>query len=388
VLGDERDRQRAEAVSAGEDPDKARAVATEVIEDRTKTVINKVVPTSDVPFDYTVNPYRGCAHGCIYCFARPYHEFLGYSCGLDFETKLIAKPDAPRKLAEELSKRSWDAQPIVMSAITDVYQPIEKDRRITRGCLEVMADCMQPVSTMTKGTLVLRDVDLWQKLGASNAARVVVTLVTLDDDLAGKLEPRASPPSARLRVVRKLVDAGVPVGVNIAPVIPGLTDHELPRLMEAAADAGARRVAWVLLRLPYQLKALWLDWMERHLDPARARRVESLLRQAHGGKLYDASPRPRKRDLGPAHDVRFAATGANCAAARYSNEPAGGFDGMSRITSARGRGTGGYAEHLRTVFDVTARKLHLNQDICPLSRKHFRRPTAPGRGGQMALFLA
>ncbi len=374
--GDERDRQRVELQAQGDDPDRPRAVALTVLSDQTKTLINRVAATSDVPFNWTVNPYRGCEHGCIYCFARPYHEFLGFSMGLDFETKIMAKHEAPELLKRELAKPAWRGEPIVMSAITDIYQPIEKRLGLSRRCLEVMAACGQPVSTMTKNTLVLRDLDLWLELGSKGAGRVVVTLVTLDDALAGRLEPRASPPSARLRIVRELAEAGVPVGVNIAPVIPGLTDHELPALMEAAADAGATRVAWVLLRLPYQLKDLFLDWLQRHVHPDRARHVESLIRQSHGGKLYDAGPSLPARGSGRAagSEPRDMATAGTLGVASGTAAGHG---------SVRGRGSGAYARQIKQVFDVHCRRLSLNRDIRPLSGRHFRRPA---RDGQLGLF--
>src|SRR3954454_17267269 len=197
VLGDERERQRLEQLESG-DPDAPTNVPVEVIADHTKSIINHVAPTSDVPFDWTVNPYRGCEHGCIYCFARQYHEYLGFSCGLDFETKLIAKPEAAKLLRQELASPRWKPEPIVMSASTDIYQPIEHKMRLARQCLELLAECGQPVSTMTKSALVLRDTDLWSKLAKINAGRVTITLVTLDTDLAQKLEPRASSPMGRL----------------------------------------------------------------------------------------------------------------------------------------------------------------------------------------------
>src|SRR5215208_5256203 len=305
VLGEERERQRQERL-VSDDIDGGDAASTapatpglrpgaengntptdvpvELIPDHTRSIINRVAPTSDVPFDWTVNPYRGCEHGCIYCFARPYHEFLGYSCGLDFETKIVVKHDAPDLLRRELARPGWRGEPVVMSATTDIYQPVEHKLRLARRCLEVMAGCGQPVSTMTKSALVLRDVDLWQKLGAANAGRVTVTLVTLDDELAKALEPRAASPVRRLHVLRELVKARVPVSVNIAPVIPGLTDAELPSLLQAVADAGCTRVAWALLRLPYQVKDLFLDWLGRAVHPSRAARVESVIRQSRGGK--------------------------------------------------------------------------------------------------------
>src|SRR5438105_2169271 len=203
--------------------------ATQYFRDATKTIIAHN-QSPDVGFETSINPYRGCEHGCIYCFARPYHEYLGFSCGLDFETKLMAKPDAPRLLKRELASPRWRPEPIVMSAITDIYQPIEHKMRIARQCLEVLADCGQPVTTMTKSALVLRDTDLWSRLAGMNAGRVTITLVTLDADLAQKLEPRATSPAGRLRAIRELTAAGVPVSVNVAPIIPGLTDVELPRI--------------------------------------------------------------------------------------------------------------------------------------------------------------
>lgn len=337
VLGEELDRQMVER--EGEDG-KLHRVPRQVFSDRTQTIINRVAPTSDVPFDWTVNPYRGCEHGCIYCFARPFHEFLGFSAGLDFETKLMAKPDAPALLKKELAAPRWKAEPIVMSAITDIYQPIEHKMRIARQCLEVMAECGQPVSTMTKSALVLRDVDLWAKLASINAGRVIVTLVTLDTELAQKLEPRATSPAGRLRAIRQLADAGVPVTVNVAPIIPGLTDVELPAILKAVAEAGARRASWVLLRLPYQLKDIFLDWLQRCVHPERAKKVESLIRQARGGKLYDA-------------------------------------------TKGRWRGSGAFVEQIAQTFDVFTRLYGLNRDVRPLTGAHFKRPDV---GGQMRLF--
>ena len=268
-------------------------------------------------------------------------EFLGFSCGLDFETKLMAKPDAPKLLRRELASRRWDPQPIIMSAITDVYQPIEHKMRITRQCLEVMAECGQPVATMTKSALVLRDTDLWSKLAKINAGRVTVTLVTMDSELAQKLEPRASSPAARLRIIRELTAAGVPVTVNVAPIIPGLTDSELPGILQAISEAGAKQAAWVMLRLPYQLKDLFLDWLKRSVHPDRARKVESLIRQSRGGKLYESSYATRRR------------------------------------------GRGELAEQLAQTFDVFTRKYGLNRDIRALSAAHFHRPEV---GGQLKLF--
>jgi DNA repair photolyase len=337
ILGEEIDRQW---IEREESDGSVNRVQRQVFFDKTQRIINHVAPTSDVPFDWTLNPYRGCEHGCIYCFARPYHEFLGFSCGLDFETKLMAKPDAAELLKRELASPSWKPETIVMSASTDIYQPIEHKMRIARQCLEVLADCGQPVATMTKSALVLRDTDLWKRLAEMNAGRVTITLVTLDTELAQKLEPRASSPHGRLRAIRELTAAGIPVTVNVAPIIPGLTDTELPRILEAVAEAGARRAAWVMLRLPYQLKDLFLDWLKRSVHPDRAKKVESLIRQIRGGKLYDAS-RDRRRGRGP------------------------------------------LVEQIAQTFDVFTRKYALNRDIRPLSKAHFRRPEV---NGQMGLF--
>ncbi|MDB5325132.1 MAG: hypothetical protein JWM57_701 [Phycisphaerales bacterium] len=350
VVGDEIDREMVEregdpaaaSSNSGSGVPKRNVVLRQVFVDRTQTIINRVAQSADVPFDWTLNPYRGCEHGCIYCFARPFHEFLGFSSGLDFETKLMAKPDAAKLLREELAHPKWMAEPIVMSAITDIYQPIEHKMRIARDCLQLMADCGQPVTTMTKSAMVLRDTDLWAKLAKINAGRVTVTLVTLDHDLALKLEPRASSPAARLRIIRELTKAGIPVSVNIAPVIPGLTDTEVPELLKAIADAGATRVFWVMLRLPYQLKELFLDWLQRNVHPNRAAKVESLIRQSRGGKLYDASYAARRRGKGPRVDA------------------------------------------LRNTFEVFTRRYGLDRDIGPLSNAGFKRPVL--RGTQMQLF--
>jgi DNA repair photolyase len=330
------------------DPDDlpARKIPLSVYEDRTRRIIHKVEATSDVPFDWTLNPYRGCEHGCVYCYARPWHEYLGFSAGLDFETKLIAKPEAPDLLRRELSSPRWQGEPIVMSAITDVYQPLEARLGLTRACLEIMAEANQPVSTMTKGSLVLRDLDLWQRLAQKRAGRVTVTLVTLDDTLAKSLEPRAASPARRLRMIRELADANVPVAVNVAPVIPGLTDHELPLILEAVADHGATTASWVLLRLPYQLKAIFLDWMRRALHPSRAARIESRLRQARNGRLYDA-------------------------ATRWNPQ-------------------GSVAAQIGQAFEVFCRRYGLNAERQPLSSQSFHPPPPPSPpprpGGQMSLF--
>ena len=385
VLGDEIDRQRAERVVDGGDPDTPVRVPLTVIPDRTETIINRVAATSDVPFDWTLNPYRGCEHGCVYCFARPYHEYLGYSCGLDFETKLVAKHDAPRLLADELARPRWKAEPIVMSAITDVYQPLERELGLTRQCLEVLAEARQPVSTMTKGSLVLRDLDLWAELSRHRAGRVTVTLVTLDDELAKSLEPRAASPRRRLAMIRELTRAGVEVSVNIAPVIPGLTDVEVPTIIEAVAEAGAKRAAWVLLRLPYQLKELFLDWLQKSVHPERAEKVESLIRQARGGKLYASGRAVKRIDDDTSRMVATRDVQWHAEIEAMNAGGCGAGDGRRRrhVGHDRRRGAGAHAEQIKRVFDVYCRKHGLNRDVRPLSSQHFRRPSPHG---QMALF--
>ncbi len=281
VLGDHLDQLR-----NGVDGGTEGQVQTQVIHDDARTVINRV-DSPDIGFRWSVNPYRGCEHGCIYCYARPFHEYLGFSCGLDFETKIMAKLDAPERLRQELAHRRWKAQPISMSTVTDCYQPIESKLQITRRCLEVFAQCVQPVGIVTKNRLVLRDLDLLQELSVHRAACVAVSLTSLDSGLAAKMEPRASSPRDRLETIAKLSRANVPVMAMIAPVIPGLNDRELPKLLAAAAQAGAVSATYVLLRLPFQVKTLFLDWLARYF-PDRAKHIEALVRGTRGGGLYDS----------------------------------------------------------------------------------------------------
>jgi DNA repair photolyase len=267
------------------DPDTTpRQTQTRVYKDHTRTILNHV-DSPDIGFNWSINPYRGCEHGCIYCYARPFHEQLGFSCGLDFETRIMAKLDAPRLLRKELAKPSWRPETIAMSGVTDCYQPIEAKLRLTRGCLEVFAECRQPVAIVTKNRLILRDLDLLQELTRFHAVSVAISLTSLKNDLARTMEPRASSPADRLHVISALSAAGIPVTVMTAPIIPGLNDQEIPSLLQAAADHGARSAAYVLLRLPYQIKALFLDWLKTHY-PQRADRVESLIRQTRDGHLY------------------------------------------------------------------------------------------------------
>jgi DNA repair photolyase len=290
VLSEERDRVRTE-----EEP--SARVVTRVEPDTTRSIINEV-DSPDLSFSWTLNPYRGCEHGCVYCYARPGHEYLGMSCGLDFETRIMAKHDAPALFRKHLGSKSWQGEPIMMSGVTDPYQPVERELGITRACLEVAVECRQPVSIITKNRLVTRDLDLLRMLHEHRACAVAISLTSLDNELASKMEPRASSPSARLEAIREISQAGIPVTVMTAPMIPGLNDHELPALLEAASKAGATSAGYVLLRLPHQIKALFLEWLARHV-PARAAKVESLLRQTRDGDLYESSWGTRLKGRGP-----------------------------------------------------------------------------------------
>lgn len=291
VLGEHVEQERTERGADG------RRVRTRVLRDEARTVINRV-ESPDLPFGWTLNPYRGCEHGCIYCYARPTHEMLGFSTGLDFETRIMAKFDAPSLLREELAAERWRGEPIMMAGVTDAYQPVEARLNITRGCLELIAQCRQPISIVTKNRLILRDLDLLGELARHDAVRVAVSVTTLDGELAGRIEPRATCPRDRLWVIRRLAGAGIPVTVMVGPVIPGLTDHELPGILKAAANAGARSAGYILLRLPHQVKALFDEWLER-CYPDRRDRVLGLVRQMRGGALYDAAFSQRLRGTGP-----------------------------------------------------------------------------------------
>ncbi|MDX2116268.1 MAG: PA0069 family radical SAM protein [Planctomycetota bacterium] len=274
-----------------------RTVPTRFFRDRSRTVINPV-DSPDLHFKWTINPYRGCEHGCVYCYARPTHEYLGMSGGLDFETRIYCKVDAPELLRAELGRPSWRGEPIMLSGITDCYQPVERRMELTRRCLQVMAACGQPFSIVTKNALVTRDLDVLAPMAKVGAAKVAVSITTLDSRLASAMEPRASAPRERLRAVRELSEAGVEVAVMVAPVIPAVNDAEIPSILEAAAEAGAKAAGYVMLRLPWQNKGVFEHWLEREM-PRRAARVESLIRGMRGGKLYDSSWGSRQRGEGP-----------------------------------------------------------------------------------------
>jgi DNA repair photolyase len=251
----------------------------------------------DIGFDASINPYRGCNHGCAYCYARPTHEYLGLSAGLDFESRILVKQDAPELLRKALSSPRWEPKVLSMSGVTDPYQPVEKRLQITRRCLEVLAEFRNPVAVVTKNHLVTRDIDLLSELARHDAAVVAVSLTTLDDDLRRVMEPRTSRPARRLATMEALARAGVPVGVMTAPVIPGLTDHELPALISAAGRAGATFAAYVPLRLPYTVRPLFEEWLERHF-PDRKVKVLNRIRSMRGGELNDPRFGSRMRGEG------------------------------------------------------------------------------------------
>jgi DNA repair photolyase len=273
------------------------AFKTEVFEDTAKSVISRN-DSPDVSFESSINPYRGCEHGCIYCYARPSHCYLGHSAGLDFETKLYAKSDAAALLAKEFAKPGYRAETIALGGNTDPYQPIERERRVTRSILEVMAETHHPVGIITKSALVARDIDILQPMAEKGLAKVAVSITTLDRHVARAMEPRAATPSRRLETVRRLADAGIPVTVMMAPIIPGLTDHEIESLLEAASKFGARDAGYVLLRLPLEIKDLFREWLSEEF-PGRAGHVISLLRSMHGGRDYVSEFGVRQRGKGP-----------------------------------------------------------------------------------------
>lgn len=259
---------------------------TQVTRETARSILTRN-DSPDVPFTWSVNPYRGCEHGCIYCYARPSHAYLDLSPGLDFETRLFAKVNAASLLREALARPGHPVESIALGANTDPYQPVEREYRITREIIEVLSDCRHPFGIVTKNALVLRDLDLLAPLGAARLCRVFISITTLDSELARRLEPRASAPARRLEAVRRLSEAGVPVGVMVAPVIPFLTDDGIERVLEAAAQAGARSAAYVLLRLPYEINGLFQDWLVRH-HPLKAEHVMQRVREMRGGRDNDA----------------------------------------------------------------------------------------------------
>ncbi|MBI5475073.1 MAG: PA0069 family radical SAM protein [Ignavibacteriae bacterium] len=299
--------------------------------DSSKTILAKN-DSPDLPFDYSINPYRGCEHGCIYCYARPSHEYLGFSAGLDFESKIMVKMDAAKLLSETLRKESWQPQMVAFSGNTDCYQPAERKLQLTRECLKVFLDHRNPVGLITKNALVLRDLDLLQEMAKYNLIHVMLSITSLDAQLIRKMEPRTSSPENRLNAIEELARNGVPVGVNIAPTIPGLTDEELPAILKSAAERGAQSAGYLLLRLPGAVEPLFLNWLGREL-PERSGKIINRIRDTRQGELSEA---------------RF---------------------------GKRMRGEGEIAAAIHSLFEINMRKYNLNKRWHGLSTEHFRRET-------------
>ena len=323
------------------DEDALPPLRTTLTRDTSKTIIARN-DSPDVPFDRSINPYRGCEHGCVYCFARPTHAWLGLSPGLDFETRLFFKPDAARLLERELRRPKYECRVLAMGTNTDPYQPVERRLGITRDILKVLSDFDHPVGIVTKSALVARDIDILSDMAKRGLAQVCVSVTTLDAKLAMTLEPRAPTPTRRLATIRALAEAGIPAGVMAAPVIPALTDPELESILAAAREAGARTASYVLLRLPLEVSPLFREWLQAHA-PDRAGRVMAILREARGGKDYDSA------------------------------------------FGARMKGAGPHAEMLRQRFEAAAKRLGFDAGRrFRLDTGRFRPPLA--RDGQLALF--
>ncbi|MFL6231936.1 MAG: PA0069 family radical SAM protein [Thermoanaerobaculia bacterium] len=339
AIGNPKNRFETIKVERDEEVPGPERVETEFLRDTSKSVI-AYNDSPDVGFNASVNPYRGCEHGCVYCYARPFHEYLGFSAGLDFESRILVKPDAPELLRKELSSPKWKPQTLAMSGVTDCYQPAERRLEITRRCLEVLADFRNPVGVITKNELVTRDIDVLQRLHEHQAAAVMVSITTLDPEVARRMEPRASHPRDRLKAVERLAAAGIPVGVMVAPVVPAITDHEMPKILEAAAAAGARTAGYVVMRLPGAVAGLFEAWLGEHF-PDRKEKVLNRVRELRGGQLYDP---------------------------RFGN---------------RMRGEGLFADQIRATFQTFKRRYGLDQPVPELSTAAFR---VPGKVEQLGLF--
>ena len=293
---------------------------TQFFRDGTKTILSHN-DSPDIGFDTSINPYRGCEHGCIYCYARPTHEYLGFSAGLDFESRIMAKMDAPELLRAELESPRWAPRTIVMSGVTDPYQPIEGKLRITRGCLEVLAKFRNPVAIITKNRLVTRDIDFLGELASYNAAAVNISVTSLDQKLQHVLEPRTSIPSARLEAIAKLHAAGIPVGVMVAPIIPGLTDHEVPKILEACAEAGAQFAGYTIVRLPWAVAPLFEHWVEEHF-PDRKEKILGRIRHLRGnGRLNNSKWHARMTGEGIFSEQIASLFEVGCRRAGINNRP-------------------------------------------------------------------
>ena len=313
------------------------SIATQYLPDESQTIVTEN-DSPDIFFRYSVNPYRGCAHGCVYCYARPGHEYLGMNAGLDFETKIMVKERAPELFRKWLARKNWQGEVIVFSGVTDCYQLAERTFGLTRKCLEVALDARQPISIVTKNALIARDLDLLSEMASHGLIHVAISVTTLDAKLAHTMEPRTAPPHSRLKAITALAEAGVPVGVMVAPVIPGLNDVEIPAILQAAAEAGAKAASYVMLRLPLNVEPIFLDWLDRTM-PSHKQRILSRIRNTRGGRLSNSD------------------------------------------FSQRMRGEGAIADHIKQTFDLFATKYGLDQKLPPLVTDGFRRPTAtPGQG--------
>ena len=315
-------------------------IETDIRFEQARSLIN-YNKSPDLPFDRSINTYRGCEHGCIYCFARPTHAYLGLSPGLDFETRLIARPNAAEVLRHELSSPRYKVATLAIGTNTDPYQPCERDLKLTRDCLQVLSEFAHPVAIVTKGALVERDIDILAPMAAQGLVRVGISVTTLDPDLSRRMEPRAPSPARRLAAIRRLRDAGIPVRIMCSPLVPGLTDHALEVMLAAGAEAGADAASWIMLRLPREVSTLWQEWLAEHA-PLRAEKVMNRLREMHGGRDYD----PR--------------------------------------WGQRMRGEGPYADVISNRFKAACKRLGLNQRSEPLRSDLFARP--PQAGDQLALF--
>ncbi len=313
---------------------------TEIYEDDSQSIVSRN-DSPDIPFDYSLNAYRGCAHGCAYCYARPTHEYLGLSAGLDFETKIFVKPRAAELFRDFLSQDRWDAAPIMLSGVTDCYQGIERHFQLTRHCLQVASDAHQPMMITTKNALVARDIDILQSMAQRNLISVAISITSLDQSLTKILEPRTSAPAARLRAVRELSQAGVPVMVMVAPIIPGLNDDEMPAILAAAAEHGARTASYTMLRLPSTVRPIFLDWVERFM-PTKKQRIENAIRAVRDGGLNSSE------------------------------------------FGQRMRGTGLMADNLSALFAILKKKHRLDQSLPALDRSQFQPPA--DKHGQLRLF--
>ena len=315
---------------------------TEYLPDTSRTIIAQN-DSPDVGFEVSFNPYRGCEHGCIYCYARPTHEYLGFSAGLDFETKIMVKYDAPELLRTALL-RSWRPRVLGLSGVTDAYQPVERRLELTRRCLAVLQEFRQAVAIITKNRLVARDSDLLAELAHHNAAGVFVSITSLDDDLVGRLEPRTTRPAGRLKAIAALANAGVPVGVMVAPLIPGLTEHEMPAILKAAADSGARWAGHTIVRLPLEVSTLFQDWLEHHY-PARKEKVLERIRTMHDGRLNNSRFGKRMSGEGRAAEVISRLFRVTCR--RVGLEPSSLARLRRRVQASRRRDPGKTASALR-----------------------------------------